>query len=69
MRELELEPGKKFKMITLASKPAIFGKWWNNFIEPFYHHIPNIYLYGKNRFRTFCGHDHDQLVLKLARSD
>ena len=26
VRELELESGKKFKMITLASKPAIFGK-------------------------------------------
>lgn len=26
VRELELEPGKKYKMITLASKPPIFGK-------------------------------------------
>lgn len=26
MRELELEPGRKYKMITLASKPPIFGK-------------------------------------------
>ena len=26
MRELELEPGEKFRMITLASKPAIFGE-------------------------------------------
>lgn len=24
MRELELEPGKKYKMITLASKPPVF---------------------------------------------
>ena len=26
VRELELEPGKKYKMITLASKPPVFGK-------------------------------------------
>ena len=26
MRELELEPGRTFKMITLASKPPLFGK-------------------------------------------
>jgi len=26
VRELELEPGKKYQMITLASKPPIFGK-------------------------------------------
>ena len=26
MRELELEPGRSFKMITLASKSPLFGK-------------------------------------------
>ena len=27
MRELELETGRKFKMITLATKPPVFGKF------------------------------------------
>ena len=32
---LELEPGEKFKMITLASKPAIFGETFFDFFVIF----------------------------------